>query len=126
MRHRRYQDLLIALSLSAGGLCATTLPMGMVSSDWSSITKEYQRHRHAAFPVDAGGYKARGWEQQWVARFDGRGFEVIPDEAVGVGGCSSKAMVFAALSGTWRSMRRSRPMWSESATDGLMIWRSGL
>ena len=80
MRRRRYQDLLIALSLSAGGLCAMTLPVGMGSSDWSSITQEYQRHRHAAFPIDRGGYKARGWEQQWVMRFDGRGFEVIPDE----------------------------------------------
>ena len=80
MRRRRYQGLLIALSFSAGGLCAMTLPAGMGSSDWSSITKEYQRHRHAAFPIAEGGYRARGWEQQWVTRFDGRGFEVIPDE----------------------------------------------
>lgn len=80
MRCRRYQDLLIVLSLSGSGLCAMTLPRGMGSSDWSSITKEYQRHRHAAFPIAEGGYRARGWEQQWVTRFDGRGFEVIPDE----------------------------------------------
>jgi uncharacterized repeat protein (TIGR01451 family) len=77
---RPCQNLLIAVSLSAGGLCAMTLPVGIGSSDWSSITKEYQRHRHAAFPIDGGGYKARGWEQQWLTRFDGRGFEVIPDE----------------------------------------------
>ena len=80
MRRRRYQDLLIALSFSAGGLCAMTLPAGMGSSDWSGITKEYQRHRHAAFPIAEGGYRARGWEQQWVTRFDGLGFEVIPDQ----------------------------------------------
>jgi uncharacterized repeat protein (TIGR01451 family) len=73
------QNLLIALSLSAGGLCAVTLPKGVASSDWSSITKEYQRRRHGAFPID-GGYRTRSWEQQFVTRFDGRRFEVIPDE----------------------------------------------
>jgi uncharacterized repeat protein (TIGR01451 family) len=57
-----------------------TLPNGVAPSDWSGIQKEYQRHRHGAFPIDGGGYRARNWEQQWVTRFDGRGFEVIPDE----------------------------------------------
>ena len=76
----RLQRLVIAIGLPVGTLCALTLPKGVDSSDWSSITREYQRHRHAAFPMDGGGYRARGWEQQWMTRFDGRGFEIIPDE----------------------------------------------
>jgi uncharacterized repeat protein (TIGR01451 family) len=79
MYRPQYQNFLIALSLSAGGLLAATLPKGLASSDWCSITKEYQRHRHGAFPI-GGGYRARNWEQQFVAHFDGRGFEAIPDE----------------------------------------------
>ena len=80
MRRWPYQNLLIVLSMSTGGFSAMTLPNSMGSSDWSGITREYQRHRHAAFLIDGGGYRARGWEQQWVTRFDGRGFEIIPDE----------------------------------------------
>jgi hypothetical protein len=72
--------LVIAMSLSAGSLCAISLPKCVGSSDWSSIAREYQRHRHGAFPIDGGGYPARNWEQQWVTRFDGRGFEIAPDE----------------------------------------------
>ena len=53
-------------------------PQGLSASDWSSIRKQYDRHRQAAFPVD-GGHRARNYGQQWTTRFDGRGFEVIPD-----------------------------------------------
>jgi len=77
---RRLQALLIAMVLLAGSLCAGTLPKGLGSADWWSIQKEYQRRRHGAFPIPGGGYRARGWEQQWVTVFDGRGFQVIPDD----------------------------------------------
>jgi len=53
-------------------------PKGLSASDWSSIRQEYERNRHAAFPT-AGGYRARNLGQQWVTRFDGRGFAVEPD-----------------------------------------------
>ena len=75
----RLQTVLFAFGTLAGTLCAGTPSKGLSSVDRWSIEQEYQRHRHAAFPI-AGGYRARGWEQQWVALFDGRGVEVIPDE----------------------------------------------
>ena len=72
--------LAIAVGLSTGSLGAEILPKGVGSSDWSSIQKEYQRHKYGAFPIDGGSYQARNWEQQWGARFDGRGFDITPDE----------------------------------------------
>jgi hypothetical protein len=71
--------LLAAVSASAyeGGLPITT-PKGLSESAWSSIRAEYQRHRQAAFPEN-GGHRARNYGQQWVTRFDGRGFDVTPD-----------------------------------------------
>jgi FG-GAP repeat len=67
----------IFVSASAGGLPSAT-PKELSGSAWSSIRAEYQRHRQAIFP-DAGGYRARNFGQRWVTRFDGRGFNVIPD-----------------------------------------------
>ena len=76
--------LLAALSASAfgaglprGGLPKAT-PDGLSGSAWSNIRAEYQRHRQAVFPED-GGHRARNYGQQWVTRFDGRGFVVTPD-----------------------------------------------
>jgi len=56
-----------------------SLPHGLTVVDWTQIRAEYERHRHGMFP-DGGGFKARSFEQQWLARFDGRGFLVEPDE----------------------------------------------
>ena len=71
--------LLVAVSASAyeGGLPNAT-PKGLSGSAWSGIQAEYLRHRQAAFPED-GGHRARNYGQQWVTRFDGRGFDVTPD-----------------------------------------------
>ena len=71
--------LLAAVSASAyeGGLPRLT-PKNLSVSAWSSIGAEYQRHRQAAFPENEG-YRARNYGQQWVTRFDGRGFDVTPD-----------------------------------------------
>ena len=55
-----------------------SVPNGLTGSDWSSIKQEYERHRYAAFPV-AGGHQARNHRQQWLTRFDGRGFIVQPE-----------------------------------------------
>ena len=76
---RRLPILLIAIGFPAGGLYAMTLPKGVGAADWLSIQKEYQRQRHGAFPIAGGGYRARGWEQQWLTIFDGRGFDIVPD-----------------------------------------------
>src|ERR1700676_1300599 len=67
----------VSASAYDGGLPRVT-PKNLSGSAWSSIRAEYQRHRQAAFPVD-GGYRARNYGQQWVTRFDGRGFDVTPD-----------------------------------------------
>ena len=71
--------LLAAVSASAyGGVLPNATPKGLSGSAWSSIRAEYQRHRQAVFPED-GGHRARNYGQQWVTRFDGRGFDVTPD-----------------------------------------------
>lgn len=68
------------------------VPKGLTASDWSGIKREYERHRHAAFPVGgpvkgpgkgggAPAWQARNHSQQWLTRFDGRGFAVEPDGA---------------------------------------------
>ena len=66
-------------SIYAGGPQKAN-PNGLSGSDRASIRAEYERHRRTAFPV-AGGHRARNYGQQWVTRFDGRGFDVTPDAA---------------------------------------------
>jgi len=56
------------------------IPKELSGTDWSSIKQEYERHRYAAFPV-AVGHQARNPGQQWLTRFDGRGFLVQPESA---------------------------------------------
>ena len=71
--------VLVALMGPAGSRAgAGGVPDGLGTSDWNSIRAEYERHRHAAFPVE-GGHRARNFGQQWVSEFDGRGFLVTPD-----------------------------------------------
>jgi len=62
---------------AAQGLAAAP-PAGVSQSDWSAIRAEYERNRHATFPVDAERH-ARNHNQQWLSRFDGRGWSVQPD-----------------------------------------------
>ena len=54
-------------------------PRGLSVVDWAQIRAAYERHRHGMFP-DQNGFMARSFEQQWLARFDGRGFTLKPDE----------------------------------------------
>jgi hypothetical protein len=53
-------------------------PRGLSVTDWSGIREAYVANRHAAFAVP-GGYEARNPGQQWLTRFDGRGFSTKPD-----------------------------------------------
>lgn len=55
------------------------IPGNLSVADWSAIRAEYDRHRRSFFPV-AGEYHVRSYSQQWLARLDGRGFEVKPNE----------------------------------------------
>jgi hypothetical protein len=74
--------LLLVLVGLTGPACpranAGRVPDGLDTSDWNSIRAEYERHRHAAFPVE-GGHQARNFGQQWISEFDGHGFLVTPD-----------------------------------------------
>ena len=54
------------------------VPDGLSATDWSSIRQQYEQHRHQAVAVD-GGHQARNPGQQWLTRFDGRGFLTRPD-----------------------------------------------
>jgi hypothetical protein len=54
------------------------VPEGLSSLDWPSIRQQYDQHRHRAVAVE-GGHQARNPAQQWLTRFDGRGFLTQPD-----------------------------------------------
>ena len=63
--------------LAETGKTEDAVPEGLTDSDWKSIRREYERHRHAAVAVD-GEFRARNPGQQWLTHFDGRGFTVEP------------------------------------------------
>jgi hypothetical protein len=86
--------LAVASTLALASILNGQIPKGLSSQDWSSIRKEYERHRHAAFPVE-GGHRARNYAQQWTTRFDGRGFEITPDSGVWRWGLELKSYGFA-------------------------------
>ena len=54
-------------------------PAGVAQDDWSSIRAAYEAGRHEVRAVE-GGHEARNPGQQWVTRFDGRGFTATPSE----------------------------------------------
>ncbi|MCI0536800.1 MAG: FG-GAP repeat protein, partial [Verrucomicrobiales bacterium] len=55
------------------------VPAGLAKSDWQSIRAAYEAGRHAFQPV-AGGWQARNPGQQWLTKFDGRGFVAEPKD----------------------------------------------
>ena len=61
------------------GIAPDSAPEGLTTSDWGQIRHEYERHRHSVVP-DGEGYQSRNHGQQWLIRFDGRGFSVQPDQ----------------------------------------------
>lgn len=54
------------------------MPDGLAKSDWSSIRAAYEAGRHAFQPAE-GGWQARNPGQQWLTKFDGRGFVAQPN-----------------------------------------------
>ena len=71
--------LAFLITAPANGKNPPLLPAGITVVDWDQIRAEYERHRHAAFPDDAG-LHARNFGQGWLERFDGRGLTVEPDD----------------------------------------------
>ncbi len=74
---------------------AEQVPDGLRRDDWNSIRSAYEKQRHAVFPV-AGGQQARNPGQQWLTRFDGRGFAVTPDQGDWSWGLELESYGFAA------------------------------
>src|SRR5262245_25493735 len=72
--------LILALSGANAIVASEMIPAGLTSGDWNSIRAEYERNRHYVFS-DGPGYHARNYAQQWLTRFDGRGFLVEPERA---------------------------------------------
>jgi hypothetical protein len=69
---------------SASETKTAPIAAGLTEADWTSIKQEYERHRQAFFQFRAGNivqWQARNHAQQWLAQFDGRGFEVKPEDA---------------------------------------------
>jgi len=78
--------LLLSAALPGLALAKTTteaskLPEGVTQSDWQAIQGAWQAGRHAvAESADQPGtWQARNPGQQWLTRFDGRGFVAQPD-----------------------------------------------
>lgn len=72
------QAALPFLLTASPSVAQNCVPDGLSAADWTGIQSAYQAHRYAAFAVE-GDYMARNPGQQWRTRFDGRGFETIPD-----------------------------------------------
>jgi hypothetical protein len=55
------------------------VPEGLAQSDWTSIRAAYEAGRHAFQPIE-GGWQARNPGQQWITKFDERGFVAKPKD----------------------------------------------
>ena len=89
---RRTRTVLVGVALAALAVAPAYKPARIISdavaqgrdskelsaSDWGQIRGEYERHRRSAV-ADGEGHRARNPQQQWLARFDGRGFVLQPD-----------------------------------------------
>jgi hypothetical protein len=67
--------------LTAAPADDASVPRGLAPSDWSSVRAAYEAGRHAVHADDAvpGHFVARNPGQQWLTRFDGRGFSTTPN-----------------------------------------------
>jgi hypothetical protein len=77
----------------------------MAASDWSSILTAYEAGRHA-IEESEDGHRARNPGQEWVTRFDRRGFTTTPDAGGWVWGLELRTSVDAARSSRSRTARR--------------------
>lgn len=86
-------------------LCLLALPaLGQPgATEMRGIRAAYEQHRHTAVR-DADGWKARNPRQQFVTRFDGRGFTVQPDTGAWRWGLELRAYGF---SGAMREAARN-------------------
>ncbi|MFN0010963.1 MAG: FG-GAP repeat protein [Phycisphaerales bacterium] len=80
---RAWLAIAAALVLVAAPSRADERPVtkDLSTSDWSSIRAAYEAGRHAAVADDVvpGHFHARNAGQQWLTRFDGRGFLTTPN-----------------------------------------------
>ncbi|MFN0080420.1 MAG: hypothetical protein ACKVY0_28460 [Prosthecobacter sp.] len=60
-----------------GMAAADKLPAGVSKSDWEGVRAAYEAGQHAFTLVD-GTWQAHNPGQQWVTKFDGRGFHTTP------------------------------------------------
>jgi len=73
-------------AVAASGLVSGVerAPDGLTASEWSQIRAAYERHRYSAVVEPSAAareaYRAHNLQQQWLTRFDGRGFVVEPDQ----------------------------------------------
>lgn len=69
------------------------VPDGLAKSDWQSIRAAYEAGRHAFRPT-GGGWQARNPGQQWITKFDGRGFMTEPKDGAWRWGLELKSYGF--------------------------------
>jgi hypothetical protein len=94
--HHAHRGLLSGLLLLAVGIAHAAAPAGktqtltspdqvpdgLAKSDWASIRAAYEAGRHAFQPVAGqdGVWQARNPGQQWLTKFDRRGFVAEPQD----------------------------------------------
>lgn len=80
MKACKFVMILASLSISAG--CAADArpnTAGLSETDWKQIGAAYDVAAHGFSADEKGTFHARNPKQQWLANFDGRGFNLIPD-----------------------------------------------
>jgi hypothetical protein len=109
-----------------------TVPKGLSAVDWSAIHQEYDRHRRAMF-ASAGGYRARSISQHWLAQFDGRGFDVRPDEGSWYWGLQLSSYGFAGTkhelsgaAGMTVNVEQARYQWDPTLVEWFINEPDGL
>ncbi len=96
---------------------------GLQPVEWKQIRAEYERHRHAAFS-DPAGLQARNFKQQWLTRFDGRGFSVEPDGAAWRFGLERAGVTGAASVSS--KLNRVTYRWSDALDEWFLNDTRGL
>ena len=74
----RLTQSLLVLGIAVAAAGSDKAPTGLSASDWSSIRSEYERNRHSVQRV-GNEYHAPNARQQWLTRFDERGFVLQPN-----------------------------------------------
>jgi hypothetical protein len=73
---------------------ADAVPEGLTKADWASIRAVHEAQQQALVAAGSG-YQARNFGQQWLTKFDGRGFVTHPNDGSWTWGLSLQSYGFS-------------------------------